>query len=511
MPFNSDKTDHMILAPPTEKELLRAVRTIAKQKPPRTGKQENQLSVLKRTVEAQKLLKEFRTLPLEIRRAKVVKFLGDDLPDVTEKSLGKLFLLCKQRGQIKQRYHSYCLEPFLFEDKTPNECLNIFRPFELLSFSQPGEVDVRNSAVWRWLWVAWANKETYKMEWLLSYFAHKLQYPSRKVCKFITAFCRQCGCGKTSIRHFISAIFSSSKTLYYDRVEDYMSGENSEQKGRLFIIIDDIENCSRKLSLALKSKISNPSFTYKELYKNKVTLPNYSDIITTSNHREPKFIDSDNRRDELVVINPALQNNTEENSLFWKTYYAELDNPELMGKWFHFLAHYKITHNVTSQTCRFDLKTLQKHKLKSMKVVHRFVVSFFEDPACFERDCLYQKDVDHWFKKLCFYMYEGVKCCFITKQRLYDYFTGWKKRTGLKLDCKMTTMVEDLKEIGIKTSRREFEGHKPTGFCFRQTKIRQAIKSFYKVDSINLPWNWCDDTEFAVYKKNSFRFRGSQF
>ena len=508
-PFGSPLTDKLILVSPTLKELVKGLKKLTTQRG-RKGNQEQQLGSLNRIVDAKKLLKMYTTLPKDKQYKTVQKFLGEDAPEACEKNIGSLFLKCKQRGLIKQRYHSYTIEPFLTVDRTPSDVLNIFQPFELQRFSQPGEADVKNSHVWRWLKTAWADNDEYKLQWLLCYFASKLQFPWRKVCKFLTCFARLCGCGKTSVRGFTTALYGADKVLFCDTVDDYMSNENSEQKSKLFVIIDDIESCSKKMSLALKSKISNTTFRYKELYKNKITLPDYVDLICTSNSRNPKYLDSDNRRDELVVCNTSLQNISEKMHKFWDKFYAELDDPVLMGKWFHYLSNFDITMNVGSQNCRFDQQALQKHKLLSMKVVHRFVVKFFSDPECFERSCTHTKDVENWFDHVRFETPDGVKTCYISKQRLFDYFTSWKRSAGLKLDTKMSTFCDDLAEIGLVRNRKTLGVRKLTCFTFALPYVRKSLKGFYKVDEIKLPWNWVDEEEFVEYQKNAFRFRTLQ-
>jgi hypothetical protein len=506
-PFGSAVTDKLILVSPTLKELVKELKKLTTQKGRSKGNQEEQLGSLNRIVKAKKLFKTYKTIPKDKQYKTIQNFLGEDAPEAHEKSIGSLFLKAKQRGLIKQRYHSYTIEPFLTVDRTPSDVLNIFQPFELQRFSQPGEADVKKSNIWRWLKTAWADNDEYKLQWLLCYFASKLQFPWRKVCKFLTCFARLCGCGKTSVRGFTTALYGSDKVLFCDTVDDYMSNENSEQKSKLFVIIDDIESCSRKISLALKSKISNTTFRYKELYKNKVTLPDYVDLICTSNSRNPKFIDSDNRRDELIVCNTSLQNISDDMHKFWVQFYAELDDPVLMGKWFHYLSNFDITLNVGSQNCRFDQQALQKHKLNSMKVVHRFVVKFFSDPECFERSCTHNKDVENWFDHVRFDTPDGVKTCYISKQRLFDYFQSWKRSAGLKLDTKMSTFCEDLAEIGLVRNRKILGTRKLTCFSLAKSYVRKSLKTFYKVDDIKLPWNWVDDEEFPEYQKNKFRFR----
>ena len=103
-----------------------------------------------------------------------------------------------------------------------------------------------------------------------------------------------------------------------------------------------------------------------------------------------------------------------------------------------------------------------------------------------------------------------MKTCYISKQRLFDYFESWKRSAGLKLDTKMSTFCDDLAEIGLVRTRKTLGARKLTCFSFAQAYVRQSLKTFYKVDEIKLQWNWVDDEEFVEYQKNTFRFRTLQ-
>jgi hypothetical protein len=103
---------------------------------------------------------------------------------------------------------------------------------------------------------------------------------------------------------------------------------------------------------------------------------------------------------------------------------------------------------------------------------------------------------------------DGVPGVFVQKQRLFDYFQDWKKTSGIRLDCKMTTFYESLAEIGLTTTRKPVGAHKLTGVLFRGPLVRQSLKAFYNGD-IQLPWNWLRPEEFTLYANKTFRFRGT--
>ena len=144
-----------------------------------------------------------------------------------------------------------------------------------------------------------------------------------------------------------------------------------------------------------------------------------------------------------------------------------------------------------------------------MKLVHRFVVSFFENPECFEAPSKTPKFEVKWFSKIRFFESDGVKSVFIEKQRLYDSFQWWRKSSGQSLNAKMSTFIDGLNEIGIDRTRRTVDTNKMTGFVFQAPYIRQKLKTYYKIDSIRLDWCWIANPEFSEYSKREWRFRMS--
>ena len=510
IPFSNPKNDKLIRVEPTLETIKKLLLKFSKKNSP-TVKQADSIETVQekhnlrdkilRAKALQKTLKQLDSDTIAYKKIKL--FLADDFPEPQEKSLSYIFTKAKQRGAKFRLYHSYVVEPFLWENTACKDKCNIFPGFNMKRFAKEG--NVRNTRFWKFLWIAWANEDEYRMEWILVYFASKLQFPARKIKKFLIAFCRNTGCGKTSIRAFLECIFDVEKILFCDSIEELKKEENSEFLNKMFCITDDIEKCKRSLADSLKSLITSETFKYKKLYKDKVTLPSYLDLIATSNSRNPVFIGDDNRRTELITINPSLKGDKE----FWDGFYRDTKDPKIAGMWFHFLAHKELTLDVYSENCRFDKALLQKHKCFSMKLVHRFVVEFFQDPECFERACPNSRFSFKWFSKIRFLVEDNIKTVFIERMRIFQYFQSWRKTTGQRLDCKLRTFVDDLKEIGITIRRRMVEKQKLSGFDFRSEYISRAIRSFYKLDSLQLVWCWWKECEFEKYAKKEWMFNPS--
>ena len=372
------------------------------------------------------------------------------------------------------------------------------------------DIDVRKTTIWEWLFVIWANRDNKKLNWLLNYLATKIQDPARKVCKYLVAYGRQTGTGKTSMQRFLKALVDEDKVLFCKNLEEFLGEQNHEHLNKLFVLIDEIERATRKQSDRLKSSITADSFKYKKLYENPITMPSYTDLIATSNERSPVFVSDQNRRVELITIDPEKKGNEP----FWNAFYAELKDSRVMGSWFHFLATFHIDVNVRSENNRFDTEVLCTEKVKSMKSTHQFVVKFFSDTRCFEDACTRKCDEAHWFLgNLTFRVNDGQKECIIRKARAYDYYKYWAKQNGHKNIVKNSTFCDDLKEIDILPKRREMNGQTPRSFVFSKRRVKKTLSCFYQIESrlFALSWLFTEDDEFEALQKcvkdGIFRFR----
>jgi len=500
MPFSKPETDMFVNVKPTLAELLKIIRKLAK----RNWNKNTPESERTKITSASALLSN-----RELTYKEAVDFLGPDAPDMKESTMGFYFIEAKQRGLLEGRWHSYNIEPYIGEDPTPSDQLNIFGGFDLQRFACEG--DVTTTVIWEWLWVVWANRNKYKMDWLLCMFATKLQFPARKIQKFVVAYCRQTGCGKTSIRYFLQALFNRSSVLFCDQVDEFLENENSEQLGKLWCVVDDIDRCKRKQSDGLKSRITADTFRYKRLYENRVTMNSYLDLIGTSNSPRPVFVGENDRRVELVRINPEKKNDTPENKDFWNQFYAETEDVKIMGAWFQFLSTYEIKLDVRSMDVRFDRTELEAQKITSMKLTHRWAMEFFQDVECFEGACFNPQREPEWFGQIRFRERDGQRTVFIAKQRAYDYFHHWKRKVGKKTDVNRMTFEADLLELGLCVQRKTINKHKLRGYVFDSGEVKGGLCKFYKLspESISLAWAFEDAYEFKEYSQHTWRFKDS--
>ena len=505
MPFSVDSCDKIIKVLPSRDELYKRCLEIAK-KPPKFNKHiphtiytedlkiyTNALSIIQKPAE-----------DYTYKYLRVV--LGKAVPRVKEMSLAKMFKAAKQRSIIDREYVNFDIFPYLFVDKSPKDCFNLWSQFELVKYMND-EIDIRKTKIWEWLWRAWANEDEYKMRYYLSYFALKLQFPWLKIKKFLTLFGEK-GAGKSSVLYFAQKLYGKDRVKYLDDIASVFDKQNAEMVGVILLVVDDVETMTKSISDKLKSYVTSDYRVIKKLYENPKTLRSYIDIIATSNSSNPTYVDHENRRDELGSINPCLKGDKK----FWDAWYEEVNDLKILGAWFSFLAFYPDCLPISSENCRLDLKLLEKSKLRNMKTAHRFVVEFFNNPLCFEMGSFtknnnYVNDRVEWFRHIYFNKLGSVH---ITLERTYLYYTCWCKEYKYNA-VRLQTFLEHLDLIHLKPSKiKKYLHKKKVGNCFTfgRDKIVTEIAKFYRCKEVLVQrkMDWCINDTVELKRLREYEF-----
>ena len=390
----------------------------------------------------------------------------------------------KARAQLKI-YKRVINTPFLDEDPAKRDEFNLFTEYQLKQFEAKG--DIRKSNVWRWLTEAIAPTEA-KQKWIFSYFAKKLQQQTEKIKKANNLSSEETGAGKTTMEQFAKALLGSDKVMKLNNV-DALHGENHEQLGKLICIVDDIERVSEKQANALKSRITSDTFTYKKLYKDKATMPDYMDIWMTTNETNPAFMGCDDRRQEMIKINPKFSGKDE----FWAKLYKELANPYLMRGFFDFFSDpATLTVNVSSKLVRFDPVANKEQKINSLPRHIKFLKSFFEHPNCFE-DPKYCHRGERWWREI--KPMDGE--IHISTNKLYELFTRWQQSEGDVVRVKKNTFSTNIRKFfGLDTTPRcYFDKVRMRSFVLSKERCETAFKAKYKFTQ-TFEFFWSDPAEF---------------
>ncbi len=428
IPFGKDKSDILVLLKPTKLMLWKMLQKI---KEPKSINHPNAAIFL----EAKKLL----TAGFDkVSAVNILGVLGPVPPQQT--SLGYIFKQYHQSCKLK-KYHSYTFRPYLDKDPSRADRLNCFSGFTLQHFRNT-DVDIRTTNIFKWLHVAWCNREKHKLDFLLNLIAHKVQFPDIKVKRNIVAYSYTTGSGKTTIRNFLEALFDGM-VLFYEQLQLMFDKFNGDQFGKLFCVIDDIEKATKRESNNLKARITATSFRHRVMYQDARSMPCYMDLICTSNEANPVFVDGNDRRTELVVINDELSSD----GSFWKKLYKEFDDSTIMGAWFEMLASRDLQHvNFADKNYRFSNRALEDQKKMSLTCTIRFLIDFFADDDCMTSQKLRIR-VPELYSFCQFRKSAHDLHLVIAVKKLWNVFEHWQSESGDRAKINQRKFISELKTM----------------------------------------------------------------
>ncbi len=277
--------------------------------------------------------------------------------------------------------------------------------------------------------------------------------------------------------------------------------------------LDDVERLGKRDADALKSRVTACTFRYKKLYQDTVTQPCYCDLVCTTNDNNPVFVDKDDRRCEIISVAPVFSGNDP----FWDHFYdKELEDPHIMGAFFHFFATYEIDLNVRSKNIRFDRQAILDAKKDSMNQAHRFLLTFFKEPDCLEEYAHAKRERDPWYHKTQFRTRgkEPVnRELVVGNQKLFDIYRFWKSANNEKNCMGSKTFYQKLDDANV-TKVRFSPSHQDSGSRFQgraiqPAKVTQRLTEVYKLP-LKCECFWTDDTQWEAvlraYKLKDNRF-----
>jgi len=352
--------------------------------------------------------------------------------------------------------------------------LNVWALPELYYYKPTADVDIKKTNIWFHLTniLCWGNE--YKIAWLFSCVAEKIQNPGRKLNKILNFVSAKNGAGKSSFFYFVVALLGVNKTFELKDLSQLQEKFNSWQESVLWVLVDDIESMSKKEHEMLKSLCTARQMKIERKNCDSVQSPCSYDIIITSNHQNNFYSNSEDRRNEMIIVNDTVAKGRE----FWDKFYEEMKDKNIMKSFFEFFRHYKIPLDVHQKTCRFDKKALQERVADSLEITHEFLRILFELDTFFRPTKASCHEIDI-FPSGYFY---------VTKYYLLKSLCQWEHSNNGRKQITMKTMLNSLKKLGIvieKVRCKTYFGDKqPRRIVLSQKLIQRALLA-------------CHDTTFS--------------
>ena len=218
----------------------------------------------------------------------------------------------------------------------------------------------------------------------------------------------------------------------------------------------------------------------------------HMDLIATSNREAAVFIDKDDRRTEMIKINPELKTKLGDkaSTKFWEDLNDEFDNVEIMAAWFSFLAHRDIAGVVFNEDYRFSKEDLQVCALNNLINSYQFMTVFFVRSDCVLNNSRLLNIAPDFFSYTEFKIHRGERTMFIKAQKLYKilYKDIWCVDSGNKIQKKERTFTKDLDVLGLKCRYKLHNGTQTSTVIrfSRKTLIQGLVDTHTHISSHKL-------------------------
>lgn len=247
-----------------------------------------------------------------------------------------------------RRIPTYCdtvWQPFLQKNRPTNipaNKLNLFQGF-VLEKVPPSKVDFEKTLMFDLLSRLCNHKEP-DFVYLLSFIAHKLQFPADKKPIALCFINSREGVGKGTFGEMLSRIFKCGTNSYvaFNSLAGFANGFNGVKSKALFICLEEVtakRNCLREYSGFLKDQISSKVILEEIKNKERTIRPWYASIIIYSNDFNVMSCSRTDRRLCMFTSDSSKANDKE----YFVKLHKELDNMDYVKAAFDYFSNYDVS------------------------------------------------------------------------------------------------------------------------------------------------------------------------
>jgi hypothetical protein len=227
-----------------------------------------------------------------------------------------------EKDKTMKTYYTYNYYPD--SSLCPTNCKNLWKPFPILKTPLNPVVDT--SKIYNFINTLLGECAEYVLNWL----AHVVQKPARKTEVCILLYGSQ-GCGKSTIgEYMLRKIIGLDKMIITSKA-DKMFGRFVNTQGKLLAVLNEASGKDTfNICDILKDAITCTTTEQEKKGIDAITITDYTNYIFTTNNINSVKVPEDDRRFMPIEINEELKNNV----AYFKELYADLDNEEIMRKFY---------------------------------------------------------------------------------------------------------------------------------------------------------------------------------
>jgi hypothetical protein len=235
------------------------------------------------TKQCEDLIRRQQTMSSAAYRKNAASIMGDIS---NERVLSETIVRELHRERKFLRYAEIDFVPYLGNvNPLPPSVLNTFQPFHWESYVPTKEVDVRKTAIWRYLSVVfgWSEIENDRLNELLDRIAFKLQHLSVRSRRIHTIHATVQGIGKSAFYEFLVMLFSERYCCFHSSIEQYIPRFNAHLSSKLIHFCDDISGATKAQTKKIFPLVTAAKRSFEAKGQPVVIMRDHSELWITGN------------------------------------------------------------------------------------------------------------------------------------------------------------------------------------------------------------------------------------
>lgn len=324
-------------------------------------------------------------------------------PDEDESKTNKKYLYESLKDALRHmifmrtipNYNKVEFYPYLNNPPKLRDCFNIFGGFEMVDYQPHVELQYEGSHMHKHIRDTLCNGDTAAFNYIDRWIAYMIQYPALRP-DTAPLFVAEQGVGKDLFGSFVGSLLGGEYTLNFDNIDCFFSNFNIEQRGKIFIRLNEISDKGAAFNKhdRFKGEITKEHSRIEPKGVDPYRVRHTGHYMCFSNKENCVYVENSDRRFAMIKSNNEHAND----HAYFKPLLAEAKNKDFIKAAFDYYANMDLSDfNVRKIPIT---KFKEEQKIANLPVPLKFVLDIIRGdvkvPTYVNMKTLHNIHFDQW-------------------------------------------------------------------------------------------------------------------
>jgi hypothetical protein len=286
--------------------------------------------------------------------------------------------------------------PYLYNPPKLRDCFNIFSGFEMVNYQSHVELQYEGSHMHKHIRDTLCNGDMEAFNYIDRWIAYMIQYPALRP-DTAPLFVAEQGVGKDLFGSFVGSMLGSEYTLNFDNIDCFFSNFNIEQRGKIFIVLNEISDKGTAFNKhdRFKGEITKEYTRIEPKGVDPYRVRHTGHYMCFSNKENCVYVENSDRRFVMIKSSNAHAND----HTYFKPLLAEAKNKDFIKAAFDYYANMDLSEFNVRKIPMTKFK--EEQKVANLPVPLKFIMDIIREDIEVPKH-VSMRDLHHiYFDKWC--------------------------------------------------------------------------------------------------------------